>query len=281
MDREVVFAVLVASLCGIAIMAAGWWWPSTSTRDGGLPASERMSWRRIWIPFAPALLVFAVLCGWAWVEPRDAEPAPKALMLAALPFGLVFTRAVWRATRALKTSHARHTIATVGFIRPRIILSPEFADAADRNAMAAAMEHERAHMRHRDPLRLWLAQLGTELQWPAPAAATRLREWKRALELARDDEARAHGAAGPDLAAAILTSLRLGHANIADSAAQLAEETFVRERVMRLLQPMTTDVPAERNLTPILVLLALAIPIATLVGLKFGERLIGSLLTGA
>jgi hypothetical protein len=101
------------------------------------------------------------------------------------------------------------------------------------------------------------------------------------LELARDDEACAHGAAGPDLAAAILTALRLGRSNIADSAALLAEEAFVRERVMRLLQPMTIDAPAERNLTPILIMLALAIPIATLVGLKFGERLIGSLLTGA
>ena len=279
MDRELVFAVLVAALCGLTLMAAGWFRPATSY-DGALQKSERLMWRQLWLPFAPALIVFAMLCGWAWMEPRDAEPAPMALMFAALPFALIFTRAVWRATRALRTSHARHTIATVGFIRPRIILAESFAGAVDKNAMAAAMEHERAHLRHRDPMRIWLAQLGTELQWPAPAAATRLQNWKRALEIARDDEAREHGVAGPDLAAAIVTSLRLTQETFVDAAARLAEESFIRERVTRLLQPLDAEASSERRFAPTLLLLALAIPLAILIGLKFGERLIGSLLTG-
>jgi Zn-dependent protease with chaperone function len=279
MDRELVFAVLVAALCGLALMAAGWFRPATSY-DVALQKSERLMWRQLWLPFAPALIVFALLCGWAWMEPRDAEPAPMVLMLAALPFALIFTRAVWRATRALRTSRARHTIATVGFIRPRVIISETFAEAVDKNAMAAAMEHERAHLRHRDPMRIWLAQLGTELQWPAPAAAARLQNWKRALEIARDDEAREHGAAGPDLAAAIVASLRLTQETFVDAAARLAEETFIRERVTRLLQPLEPEASSESRLAPILLLLAVAIPLAILIGLKFGERIIGSLLTG-
>jgi Zn-dependent protease with chaperone function len=279
MDRELVFAVLVAALCGLALMAAGWFRPATSY-DVALQKSERLMWRQLWLPFAPALIVFALLCGWAWMEPRDAEPAPMVLMLAALPFALIFTRAVWRATRALRTSRARHTIATVGFIRPRVIISETFAEAVDKNAMAAAMEHERAHLRHRDPMRIWLAQFGTELQWPAPAAAARLQNWKRALEIARDDEAREHGAAGPDLAAAIVASLRLTQETFVDAAARLAEETFIRERVTRLLQPLEPEASSESRLAPILLLLAVAIPLAILIGLKFGERIIGSLLTG-
>jgi Zn-dependent protease with chaperone function len=279
MDRELVFAVLVAALCGLALMAAGWFRPATSY-DVALRKSERLMWRQLWLPFAPALIVFALLCGWAWMEPRDAEPAPMVLMLAALPFALIFTRAVWRATRALRTSRARHTIATVGFIRPRVIISETFAEAVDKNAMAAAMEHERAHLRHRDPMRIWLAQFGTELQWPAPAAAARLQNWKRALEIARDDEAREHGAAGPDLAAAIVASLRLTQETFVDAAARLAEETFIRERVTRLLQPLEPEASSESRLAPILLLLAVAIPLAILIGLKFGERIIGSLLTG-
>jgi Zn-dependent protease with chaperone function len=281
MDRELVFAVLVAALCGVSLMAAGWCGPAASYRAVQAPESERRMWRRIWVPFVPALIVFALLCGWVSVEPADAEPAPVALMLAALPFALVFVRALWRASRSLQTSRARHTIATVGFIRPRIILSPSFADAVDADAMNAAMEHERAHVRHRDPLRLWLAQFGTELQWPAPAAATRLREWRRALEIARDDEARAQGVAGPDLAAAILVSLRLSRGDFAGGAAGLAEEAFIKERVVRLLQPLEAEAPADRRLSPILFLLVMAIPLAILIGLEFGERIIGSLLTGA
>jgi Zn-dependent protease with chaperone function len=280
MDRELVFAVLVAALCGLTLMAAGWRRPAKFCA-AALPKSERLMWRQIWLPFAPALIVFALLCGWAWMEPRDAEPAPKALMFAALPFALIFTRAIWRATRALRTSRARHTIATIGFIRPRIILSPAFAEAVDENALAAAMEHERAHQCHRDPLRIWLAQLGTELQWPPPAATARLQNWKRALEIARDDEARERGAAGPDLAAAIIASLRLSNETFTDAAARLAEEAFVKERVTRLLQPLEAEEPTPRRIAPILILLALAIPSAIFIGLEFGERIIGSLLTGA
>lgn len=276
MDRELVFAVLVAALCGCALMAAGWW-PSGSPLAASALPSERRAWWRIWLPFGPAVLVFAALCGWVLVEPASAEPAPKALMLTALPFALIFARAAWRSSRALTISQAHLTAATVGLFRPRIILSPQFADALDKDALAAATEHERAHARHRDPLRLWLAQLGTELLWPSPAASSRLHSWKRALEIARDDEARARGAAGPDLAAAILVSIRFSQ-RISPVAAKLADEAFVRERVTRLLQPPETAALPERKAAPILFALSVAIPVAILLGIKFGEKLIGSLL---
>jgi len=285
MDRELVFAVLVPALCGAMLMAAGWWWPLGAPRCADINDSEPRMWWRIWLPFAPAAFVFAMLCGWALEEPANAEPVPKAIMLAALPFIFIFVRATWRATRSLELSweisKAQYTIATVGLFRPRIIVSPAFADALDKDALNAAMEHERAHARHRDPLRLWLAQLGTELQWPTPASVARLKSWKRALEIARDDEARMRGTAGPDLAAAILASIRLSQVVLADAAARLTDETFVKERVMRLLQPLKVEAAPQRRITPIMVLLSLAIPVAILFGIKFGERLIGSLLTDA
>ena len=238
-------------------------------------------WWRIWLPFAPAVLIFALLCGWLLVEPRDAEPAPKALILMALPFAFIFLRAGWRAARSLSITRAQYTIATVGLFRPRIILSSSLADALDRRAMAAALEHERAHLRHRDPLRIWLANLGAELQWPAPAAAARLQAWKGALEIARDDEARSHGVPGPDLAAAILAALRLNQAAPHRAAAHLTDENFVKQRVTRLLQPLEAGPTRESGYAPILIALSLAIAVAILLGIKFGERLIGSLLAGA
>src|SRR5580700_127156 len=64
MDREVVFVVLVAALCGGALIAAGSCWPAASVGDESGPVSERESWRRIWLPFGPAAFVFALLCGW-------------------------------------------------------------------------------------------------------------------------------------------------------------------------------------------------------------------------
>ena len=280
MDRELVFAILAPALCGAALMAAGWWWPAGSLANGAQDSESRMWWR-IWLPFGPAVLIFAVLCGWLLVEPRDAEPAPKALILTALPFVLIFLRAGWRAARSLSIARAQYTIATVGLFRPRIVWSSSLADALDQRAMAAALEHERAHLRHRDPLRIWLAQLAAELQWPVPAAAARLQAWKGALEMARDDEARSHGAPGPDLAAAILASLRVSQTISHAAAARLTDETVVKQRVTRLLQPLEAQPTRERSFAPILIALSLAIPVAILLGIKFGERLIGSLLTGA
>ncbi len=281
MDRELVFAILVIALCGCTLMASGWW-PARSLRADGQLLSERSAWWRIWLPFAPAALVFAVLCGWVLAEPVDAEPVPKALMLTALPFALIFVRAAWRAARSLATSYEHLTVATVGFVRPRIIVSPLFTDAIDKDALAAAVAHECAHARHRDPLRLWLAQLATELMWPAPAALVRLQVWKRALEIARDDEARSEGAGGPDLAAAILASLRLSQTNLPQVvAATLTDETYIKERVTRLLQPLEVEASPDRRLAPLVVVLSVVIPLAIFIGIKFGEKVIGSLLISA
>lgn len=96
-----------------------------------------------------------------------------------------------------------------GVLRPRILISPRLANALQDRELEAVVEHERAHARHRDPLRLWLAQLATDLQWPWPQARVRFRAWIHALELARDEEALARGVDGADLAAAILVSVRL------------------------------------------------------------------------
>ena len=280
MDRELVFAFLVAALCGVVLIASGWWWPAGLDDQAHTSNTERWTWWRIWTPFAPATFVFALLCGWWITEPRSAEPVPKAVMLAALPFAVIFGRAAWRATRALSLPRHHLSIATVGLLRPRIVLSPQFAKALDKDALEAAREHERAHVRHFDPLRLWLAQFASELLWPAPAAAIRLQAWKRALEIARDDEARSRGVAGPDLAAAIVVALRFNQRESA-AAAKLADEAFVRERIARLLQPIDLRVSKERRLSTLALALWLAIPLALLIGMKFGEMVIGTLLIKA
>lgn len=281
MDRELVFAFLVSALCGCALIATAWW-PAGADHTESKHPRESRAWWLIWRPFVPATLVFAVLCGWALAEPANAEPVPKAVMLTALPFVLIFARAAWRATRSLTISHGHLTIATIGLIRPRIVIAPHFSAAVDADALAAALEHERAHARHRDPLRIWLAQLATELLWPAPAAVARLQCWKHALEIARDDEARSQGAPGPDLAAAILASLRLSQSIIPPAvAATLTDEDFIKERVTRLLQPLEMETSSEPKATPLLLILSVAIPLAIVIGMKFGERIIGSLLVSA
>jgi hypothetical protein len=276
MDRELVFAILAGALCGSALLASGW------SRFREMPASsgralERSAWRRMWLPFAPAAILFAALCGWVSVEPARAERTPFGLLLGAMPFAAVFARAVWRALGALALPRPALTAATIGFFRPRILLSDKIINTLDQRALAAALEHERAHARHRDPLRLWLAQVGTDLCWPSPAAAARLRWWRRTLELARDEEVRSTGVAGPDLAAAILGSLRLTQGRVPAGVATLGDESFVKERVARLLQPLETEPGPGHKTMAIMLVVTVAVLLAFLLGIQYGEGLVRSL----
>ncbi|MFI5367056.1 MAG: M56 family metallopeptidase [Candidatus Binatia bacterium] len=278
MDRELVLGILVAVMCGGALTAGGWW-------PIGLPVAasgrglERRAWRRMWLPFGPAVLLFAALCGWALVEPACAERVPNCLAWAAVPFAVVAIRAAWRAVRSLMRSHQDVAVATVGVWRPWIILSPRVAAALDAQALAAALDHERVHAQHRDPLRLWLAQLGCDLLWPWPMASARFLCWRQALELARDEEARLNGAAGPDLAAAILGALRFSHAGASPSAATLGgDASFVQDRIARLMRPVDAEaLPSNRRMLW-LCAVAVSVTAAVLLGTEFGERVVRALL---
>jgi BlaR1 peptidase M56 len=277
MDRELVLAILAAVLCGGASTAAGWC-PAGGPHGANARTLERRAWRQIWLPFVPALFLLAALCGWALVEPASAERVPTGLVLSALPFAAVVARAAWRAWRSLTLS-AEPAIATLGLFRPRIVLAADIAAALDPGALAAAYAHERTHVRHRDPLRLWLAQLGSDLLWPWPSAAARLRLWRQALELARDEEARLSGIAGPDLAAAILAALRSSHGKTSPVAATLGgDASYVAERISRLMQPLAAETPHASHHALWLLASAMGMMLALQLGTTFGEPVVRTLL---
>jgi BlaR1 peptidase M56 len=280
MERECFLSVLVALLGGTMILACGWW-PARDGGDGSARHLERLRWRQISLPLVPALIVVAWLCGWALAEP---DPTPEKvsilLILASVPFALLlFGRAAIRAVWSLLRDEGDVVTATVGLLRPWVLFSPYLARALDDQTIEAALAHERAHVRHRDPLRIWLAQLATDLQWPWPQARKRFRLWILALELARDEEARASGVEGSDLAAAILASARLGRqAILPANAALINDPSTLKERISRLLEPLQLDQPQTHTVTWTA---AAAIPVLLCsigFGSIFGERIVGMLL---
>ena len=278
MDREYFLDVLIAVIGGTAILGSGWW-PAWSSSQAASRDWERLAWRRIWLPLVPAAIAVAWLFGWALVEPDPAENVPAPLLLAALPFGAFFARAAVRAMRSLIRRLPDHGAMTVGLFRPRIVFSPALAGVLDSRALQAALEHEQAHRRHRDPLRLWLAQFATDLQWPWPQAGERFRIWMRALELARDEEARARGVDGPDLAAAVVASSRLyQHATSSVGSALTGDASALKERVARLLEPVPVTV--EKTYIPWLIpaLLVPGLVLAAALGSIFGESVVRALL---
>jgi hypothetical protein len=220
----------------------------------------------------------SAFCGWALLEP-DPIPGgmPVSLILMSSPFLVLLGRAAARAGWALTTDPGDPGTATVGLLRPWIVFSPRLAKQLDDRQIEAALEHERAHARHWDPLRIWLAQLVTDLQWPWPQARARLQRWSVALELARDEEARARGIAGTDLAEAIVAAARFcQNANQSAQAALTGQSAALKERIMRLLEPLCTDAAQAHVLSPLSALVPTSM-FALALGLMFGERLVRAL----
>lgn len=279
MGRECFLTVLIALIGGIALLACGWW-PTAQTGRGSARSLEYRLWRRIWWTFIPALTVAAWLCGWALVEPDPVpEKVPVAVLIAAVPFLLLFPRAAIRAGWSLFRHDGDLGTATVGLLKPWIVFSPHLAKALDDRAIEAALEHERAHARHRDPLRIWVAQIVTDLQWPWPQARERFRAWIVALELARDEEARAAGADGSALASAILAAARLRqHTITSPVAALIGDQSVLKQRIARLLNPLADPAEEVRARWPQPLILAPVLLIAVVLGSAFGEIVIRTLL---
>src|SRR5258708_35620189 len=201
------------------------------------------------------------------------------LILASVPFVRLFGRGAIRAIWSVVRDEGEVVTATVGLLRPWVLFSPYLAKTLDDRTIEAALAHERAHARHRDPLRIWLAQFATDLQWPWPQAQKRFGLWILALELARDEEARASGVDGSDLATAGLASARLGRqAILPANAALIGDPSTLKERISRLLEPLSLDAPRTHTMTWAAVLMIPALLGAIGFGSVFGEQILRTLL---
>ncbi len=277
MDPELILAILGPLMASPAAMLSGWrLCPTPAVRSAR--QLEHLLWSRLWIPLLPPALICAVLIGWALAEQRPAdERLTLATALVAFPFLVVWARALARAGCCLWSWEQEPLAGTVGFVRPVVLVSAALRRALDAKALAAVHMHEQAHASHRDPLRICLAQLATDLQWPCPAAPLRLRAWRRALEMARDEEARLAGADGLDLAAAILGAARLTAGPGRPSTAFLDHESSFRERIERLMMPAVADGGAAASVrTAVCVLVSLACAIAA--GAAFADPIVAALL---
>lgn len=294
MERETLVTLLIMMSGGLMVQLLGPW-PARGASYAEPAALERQAWRALCRPVAPVLVIAAWLVGWAFTEPDPVRNPldPGVVVWLWLPFGLLFARAFARAAWALVRELPECGVSTIGFVRPLVMFSPFLARQLDEPLIRAALAHEHAHAHHRDPLRIWVAQVITDLQWPWPQAERRLSAWLAALELARDEEARRGGIGGADLAAAVLASVRflgelpapqratLGGTQLAH-ARLIGDETSLRHRVSRLLAPLPA-MPEEvvgnlfgpRRMIVLLLPLLLA---AMLLGAVFGQRIMQPLL---
>ena len=273
MDRELVLFVLALLLVGVT-MPLGSFLAFVAPREETMRrpgrALERTAARRLLLPAIPPILALSALVGWALMEPENAERVPWTAFLMAAPVLAVWGRAAVRAARALAPQQIR-SAATIGVLRPRVVVGDDFKEQLDEQALSAALAHEEVHAAHRDPLRIWLAQLVTDVQWPLPGAPERFEDWLFALELSRDEEARLR-VDGTDLAAAVVAAARFERTAPFRVAGIASAGTVLRVRVERLLAPLPEAAGARAGwLTRLLVLAAMAT--ALFAGANFGEAL--------
>lgn len=270
MEREALLAVSAAAFFGIVVwmvaLPAGW--TRLRIRD-----AEKLAWWRLVLPLFAWGLVLAFFVGWALQEPDPSdERVGTAFHLLAALTGLIVLRALVRSMQALRGNvQTQVPIGTVGLVMPRIVVSAEFRQAASQDVLAAAMAHEAAHVRHRDPLRIWLAQLAADLQWPVAGTARRFSAWLLALEAERDSEAVASGADADDLAEAILAAARLqrGHrARLCANATGAGEG--IAWRVRRLLSAEPSEHVRCRSWTTAASSIGLVI-VASFLGFHYGD----------
>lgn len=276
MAREFVFVVL-ASLVFQALLPLGLLLVRRSSTASDPPDSsgaalERAAAKALWLPLFPGALGLSAVVGWLIVEPPVAERLPPFVIALATPTLIVVGRALVRAVKAAFPPPV-HAAATLGLVSPRVVVAPSFARHLDERVQHAVVAHELAHARNRDPLRLWIAQVVADLQWPAPSARMRLELWREALELARDEEARAH-VEGEDLAAGVLSAARLGCANSFTVAGVVAPSPL-RRRIERLLAPLPVRKPARASFSPYALSIA-ALAVALHAGMRWGETVVQS-----
>jgi hypothetical protein len=262
-NRDLVLAAIVLIVCGALAWLPGLL-PAAGLAAASSEARERAGWRRLWVPLLPAAAALALFVGWAFQEPSQTDellsPATAAL---ALPLAVVWMRATARAIRSLLDRGAGVPAAVVGLLRPRIVIDPAFGASLDDAARAAVIAHERAHAQHRDPLRIWLAQIATDLQWPFAAPRDRFDHWLEAVELARDDEARRAGVRGEDLASALVSAARIARHPRPRALALLdAPGAALATRIDRLLRPLERQAASG----PRRAWLALAVLVITVAG---------------
>lgn len=273
MERELTLVTLTLAACGTSVLLAGAV-PLVPVRVRDARGLERALLARVRRPTLVALVVFAILLGWGLQEPDiTPETVNPAIHVIAAIIAAIWLRALARAVfSALGAKRVTGVARTVGLLKPQALVDRTFASMLAHDELAAVLAHEQAHVRHRDPLRIWFAQLLADMQWPLPQSRSRLAAWRAALELARDDEARDEGVAGEDLASALIQAARFAVAS-PPAAASLADEPLLAQRIARLLSDREPGAggPASWRLPTVL---AACVFSAVMVGQFVGEPLV-------
>ena len=143
----------------------------------------------------------------------------------------------WLRRRALVIEDERPLSYTIGFLRPRAVISSGLLATLDEDEVEAVLAHEEAHIRARDNLILLLARSLSLTFALVPGVRLAYRRLRRAQELAADDFARRVTGDSLVVASSLQKFARslFRPAGAPAAALGFAEEGDVAERIRGLL----------------------------------------------
>lgn len=151
---------------------------------------------------------------------------------------------------------------TVGFFRPRIVLSAGLLRMLEPAELAAVVAHERHHLRRRDPLALFALSLSRTALWYVPLLGWAEDKYRTAIEVLADRHAIAASGGGAEaLGGALLKLLRQGRAKGMPAASASFADASINVRLRLLLDPRYSPSwrpPLDATLLSIAVLAILA-----------------------
>jgi Peptidase family M48 len=272
-----------------ADLAVRWFSARAIRRAERLPAhlAARMLFALRLFPAGFALFCVIGFCvpSYLWLEPDSAQEAAgfvclTAAALSAAMWMTSFARAALAARRSSRYvrdyADTRGTVALLGILRPRVIVSSEAASQLTAAQLDVVVSHEIAHQASRDNLKRLLILLA-----PGFSFGNIERAWKRFSEWAADDVA-----VGGDpqraieLASALVSVARLsaGGAIPELASALVADGAGLAERVDRLLQDRATEPNKSSKLLAIAFAIAAGIGLASPLALPWVHRVLEHLM---
>ncbi len=277
------FAVNLAS-----DLAVRWFSARAIRRAERLPAhvAARMLLALRLFPAGFALFCVIGFCvpSYLWLEPDSAQEAAGFLCLTAAALGAAmwiasFARAALAALRSSRyvRDHAdtSGTVALLGILRPRVIVSSEVVSRLTAAQLDAVLSHELAHRTSRDNLKRLMI-----LMAPGRPFRNIERAWKRFSEWAADDVAVAGDPRrAVELASALVSVARFPGGTLPELATALvADGAGLAERVDRLLQDRAVESSNSSNLLAVSIAVAAGIVLAAPLALPWVHRVLERLM---
>ena len=153
----------------------------------------------------------------------------------------------WRRPVHIKWSREVPGPLTWGALDPVVIL-PACSERWSDGRLCAVLRHELAHVRRSDYLALWLGHVATAAFWWHPAVWLAVRTAARECERACDDAAVHRGLSMYEYAQHLVAIARdYGIGAFRPSAVGMADRRMLRDRVQRIIDPLTDRRPLTRR----------------------------------